>query len=154
MKDYTKYIESERRIARTLIRPMNIYRISSYRDVGGDFRRLIGRDYTLIFVIGIHGGKLSCIKITELEPEEFFGWLRTIVNIRTDMSIDEMKRLEDILVKRNDVTGKRIFEEYVKNSTLVYKNKKEPAYRTYILSGISYVMEVTLKKSILKLYYG
>ena len=154
MKDYKKYIEKERRIARTMIRPMNVYRIINYRTVEGDYRRFVGEDYTLVFVLGIHEGKISCIKISELEPAAFFGWLRDLVNIRPGVSIDDIRRLEEILVRQVDRSGKRIFEQYVKESTLVYKHKKDPVYRTYTISGIKYAMEVDLKKSLLKAYYG
>lgn len=154
MRLYKPYIERARRVARTMIRPMNIYRIVLYRTVDDDLRRHVGEEHVFVFVIGVYDGKVNCLKISELNPMMFFTWLKNLVRVRSSAAIDKSNRLDEIMVREADRSGMSIFNRYVKNSPIVYDNQRNPIYRTYVVTGIKYGMEITLKKSILKAFYG
>jgi hypothetical protein len=55
------------------------------------------------------------------------------------------------LLVKVDRSGKQLYSSFVKPSTIA-RGPINP-YRTYNLSGISIVTEVTIKKEILKQYY-
>jgi hypothetical protein len=147
---YKPFIERETRVGKTAIRPRNVYRISSYKYEKNGQKSLTGNKSSLIFVIGIYDKKLICLKISELEPEKFFQWLYTVVRKSEIPKIDEIQRLEDLIVE-SDRGGKRLFEAYVEKSTIVY-NRPNPIYRTYNLDNIIYIQEVQFEKSYLKEY--
>jgi hypothetical protein len=148
---YKPFIQSETRIGKQKIRPRNVYRISSYKYEKNGQKSLTGNKSSLIFVIGIYDKKLICLKISELKPEKFFQWLDTIVRKSEIPKIDEIQKLEELLIE-SDRAGKRLFEGYVKKSTIVYK-RPEPIYRTYNLDSIIYIQEVQFEKSYLKEYF-
>ena len=150
---YTPFIEKEVRAPRSSIQPMNIYRISSYKTVEGKLKSMGGSQSALVFVIGLHPNPLTekqinCLKISEIEPNDFLRWLKRIVDPRKKDNIDEHKHLSELLI-RSDKTGQKLFEQYVKPSGIVYK-KSNSIYRTYDLGGIRYAQEVHFNKDILK----
>lgn len=147
---YKPFIQNEVRVGKQAIRPRNVYRISSYKYVKEGQKSLTGAKSSLIFVIGIWDKKLICLKISELKPEKFFQWLYTVVKKSEIPKIDEIETLEELIVD-SDRAGKRLFEQYVEKSTIVYK-RKDPIYRTYNLDNIIYIQRVDFEKSYLKEY--
>ena len=150
---YKQFIENEVRVSKALIEPMNIYRISSYVNTDGDVSAKAGNNSDLIFVIGTFptpqlDKKINCLKINGIHPDKFTKWLKRLVDKRKIDNIDEIVHLKELLIP-TDKTGKRIFEQYVKPSTIVY-NLNESIYRTYNTTGIRYIQEVFLTKDKLK----
>ena len=145
---YKPLIEVEQRLAKTLVRPRNIYKITSYTYKEGKTKSLAGVDTSLVFVIGISPDKIvSCIKISLIKPDIFFKWLKTLV--RAGLSEDEIQKaesLDDIIILDNR-DGQKIFNQFVKRSVLY--TQTPPAYRTYLLKNIKNIEEVTFKKQIL-----
>jgi hypothetical protein len=147
---YKPFIANEMRVGKQTIRPRNVYRISSYKYSKDGQKSLTGNKSSLIFVIGIYDKKLICLKISELKPEKFFQWLYTVVRKSEIPKIDEIQKLEELLVE-SDRGGKSLFTGYVEKSPIVYK-RKDPIYRTYNLDSIIYIQEVQFEKSYLKEY--
>ena len=63
IKLYEPFIEREKRISKSLIRPRNIYRISSYLNVEREIQSLAGIKSSLFFATAIYEKKLHGIKI-------------------------------------------------------------------------------------------
>jgi hypothetical protein len=150
---YKEYIDTESRIAKTQIEPMNIYRISSYKTIEGDIQSKGGNQSDLVFVIGTFptpqkDRKINCLKISEIRPDKFMMWLKKLVDKRKVDETDTIIHLNELLIK-SDNTGKLIFERFIKPSSIVY-NLKDSIYRTYNTNGIRYIQEVFLKKEKLK----
>lgn len=149
IKLYDPLIERERRISKSLIRPRNLYRISSYLNTEGEVQSMGGIKSSLFFATGIYEGKLHGLKISEIKPEYFFEWFSKIVDYdkRNEDSINEMQELEDIVIM-TDRGGKRLYEGFVKPSP-VLKRFGTP-FRTYNMDGLKYISKVYFKKDILK----
>ena len=149
IKLYEPFIEREKRISKSLIRPRNIYRISSYLNVEGEIQSLAGIKSSLFFATGIYEKKLHGIKINELKPEYFFDWVSKLVDYdkRNDEAIDKMEEFEDIVIM-TDRGGQRIYESFVKASPIL-KRFGTP-FRTYNLDGLKYISKVYFKKDVLK----
>jgi len=144
---YKKFIQSEVRASKQSISPMNLYRISTYKTVDGKLKSEPGDKSSIVFVTGLHPNPqkdklINCLKVSELPPLEFMGWLKKLVN--KNVKLEEIVRLSDLLIK-TEPTGKRLFEQYVKPSNIVY-NLKESIYRTYNVTGIIYIQEIFLKE--------
>lgn len=149
---YKPLIESEKRASKTSLRPRNVYRISSYEYADGEQRSLTGQKSSLIFLIGIYDKKLISLKLSEIKPDIFFKWLKTIqLKNLTNQQIDESKSLEELVIL-DSKTGNKIFDGYVKGKSIY--NRKPSPYRTYNLDGIKYIQEVNFKKDILKSFYS
>lgn len=146
LNDYDKHIETERRVARLNIEPKNIYRISTYRDREGDVqRRSQGDKSSLIFVIGVHDGRVNCLKLNELPTDTFFKFAKGLVVPTVKLS--EIKSLNDSMID-SDGSGKRLFERYIKPNKRIYGGRFN-AYRSYNLKGLRYVQEVFIKPNTL-----
>jgi hypothetical protein len=151
VSQYRQLIESEKRVSKATIRPRNVYRISSYEFADGEQRSLAGQDSSLIFLIGIYDKKLVSLKISEIKPDIFFKWLKTIqLKTLTEEKINESKFLDELIIL-DSKTGNKIFDGYVKGKPIY--NKKPSPYRTYNLDGVKYIQEVNFKKDILKSFY-
>jgi hypothetical protein len=130
------------------LNPQNFYRISRYETVSGDTKSLVGNESSLIFAIGIFENKVNCIKLNEIRPELFLGWVPTILRPAIkEVDIDEYESTRDIVIK-NNITGNNLFESKIRNKP-IYNTNPRP-YRTYDLSGLKYIQEIKLKKQILK----
>lgn len=148
---YKPLIEKEERISKANLLPRNIYRISSYEYSDGSTKSLAGIKSSLIFLVGIFEKKLICLKISEIKPERFFQWLKTIeLKGLTQEDFDKAENLEDLIILDNRA-GSKLFEGYIKNKP-IYTLKPNP-YRTYNLDGVRYIQKVSIKKDILKTYY-
>ena len=149
---YKSLIESEKRASKTSLIPRNVYRISSYEFADGEQKSLTGQNSSLIFLIGIYDKKLISLKISEVRPDIFFKWLKTIqLKGLTPQQIDESKSLDELVIL-DSKTGNKIFDGYVKGKS-IYNMKPSP-YRTYNLDGVKYIQEVNFKKDVLKSYYS
>lgn len=151
--DYKPLIESEGRVSRSQIKPLNVYRISSYKTTDGKLKSMGGNDSSLIVVIGLiplalNDMKINALKISELQPEKFFRWLKGLRKPADKLNIDEYRSLNELLID-TDRSGKVLFERYVKSSPIVY-GLRESIYRTYNFTGIRYISEVRFKNEVLK----
>lgn len=148
---YKPLIESEKRVSKSLLLPRNVYRISSYEFASGEQKSLTGQKSSLIFLIGIFDKKLISLKISEIKPDIFFKWLKTIqLKSLTEQQINEAKSLSELIILDNK-TGNKIFDGYVKGKPIY--NKKPSPYRTYNLDGVKYIQEVNFKKDVLNSFY-
>ena len=68
-RQYQNFLRPEKRIPRSQIRPRNIYRIVTYR--GGEPTKKSGEESRYVFVIGVVGNKIHCIKINPIVPLHF-----------------------------------------------------------------------------------
>ncbi len=150
-RDYIPLIEQEEGVAKSLIRPRNIYKINSYTYKDGTTKSLAGVETAYVFVTGVSPTKIiSALKISLVKPKDFFRWLKKLY--RAGMSetyINDSERLEDILILDNK-DGQKIFNQFVKQSRLY--TQAEPTFRTYILNNIKNVELVSIKKEVLVKY--
>ena len=149
---YRPFIEKEDSISKILIRPKNIYKIVYYEYADGTAKTLSGPKTAYVFVIGIYDKKLVCLKISEMRPDKFFLWLKTIFQKSlTDERIDESKRLDEITI-RSDRNGSTLYNRYVSGKSILTQGKNP--YRTYNIDGIRQISEVIIKKDTLKEYFN
>ena len=147
---YKPFIEKEDPISKILLRPKNIYKIVYYQYADGVAQTLSGPKTAYVFVIGIYDKKLICLKISEMRPDKFFLWLKTLFQKSlTNERIDESKRLDEITI-RSDRNGNAIFSRYVKGKAILTQGKNP--YRTYNMDGIRQISEITISKDTLKEY--
>jgi hypothetical protein len=147
---YKPFIEKEDPISKILLRPKNIYKIVYYQYADGVAQTLSGPKTAYVFVIGIYDKKLICLKISEMRPDKFFLWLKTLFQKSlTNERIDESKRLDEITI-RSDRNGNAIFSRYVKGKAILTQGKNP--YRTYNMDGIRQISEITITKDTLKEY--
>jgi hypothetical protein len=143
---YKLLIEREVRIARLNIEPMNVYRISQYTTTSGSAKPLSGDRSSLVFVVGLHPHPqkdklINCLKLNDLPVDKFFKWLRTIKGNTVGVDLSEW-------LIGSDKSGKRLFEQYIKPSKLVY-NLDKSIYRTYDLTGVTHARKVIFKQDVL-----
>lgn len=150
---YKPLIEKEERISKALIKPLEIYRISSYKYTDGGIKSLAGTSASLVFSIGVHDKKFNCIKISDIKPDLFFKFMGNLKNkTLTEQKIDDSKFLYDLMIEiGSDRSGKVVYERFIKNSSefKTLKTQYNP-YRTYNLEGLVYIQRVNLKKDYLK----
>ena len=96
---YKPFIEKEERIAKNNIKPLEIYRISTYKYADGDIKSLAGINSALVFSIGIYEKKFNCIKLSEIRPDMFFKFMAKLKNKSlTEQKIDEAEFLYDLMI--------------------------------------------------------
>ena len=150
VQEYFKIIESQKKVSKSLVRPRNIYKITSYEYVDGTRKSLSGPETAIVFVFGIYDKKLVGLKITEIKPEDFFKWLKKLfLTNLTEESISQSKMLEELL-QIGDRAGSNIYESHVKNKRIGTTNKE--LYRTYTITGVKQISEVIIKKDYIKQY--
>ena len=149
---YKPFIEKEDPISKILLRPKNIYKIVYYQYVDGTAKTLSGPKTAYVFVIGIYDKKLICLKISEMRPDKFFLWLKTLFQKSlTNERIDESKRLDEITI-RSDRNGNSLFSVYIKGKSIITQGKNP--YRTYNIDGIRQISEIIISKDTLKEYFN
>ena len=152
---YKPYIESEERVTRKFLRPLEVYRISNYKYTDGTIESLAGVKSALIFSIGVVDSKdlLHCLKLSEIRPDFFFNFLKKLKNKSlTSDKIDETEFLYDMMLEYgSDKSGKVLWERSISKMT-EFKTLKRIAdpYRTYDINGIRYIQRVNFKKEALK----
>lgn len=150
---YNKLIVAETNIAKNRIKPRNIYKIITYEYADGTVKSLTGPKSAIVFVLGITPDrKLSCLKISEVQPIKFFNWLK--LNLKrglTESQIDEaLKSNEfDTLVQQDNKIGSKIFSKTKTNS--IYQ-QQPGSYRTYFLTSIKLIKQISLEPKEIKKY--
>lgn len=149
---YNKFIQSEKAVSKTLIRPRNVYRINAYKYVDGKTKSLSGVESALIFVLGISPDKkISCVKISLIKPDIFFKFLKKMfIKGLVEDKVKSATQLEELLVL-SDKGGKKLFSSFLKGDSIY--DKEPDSYRTYTLTGIKSVDEVTFTAETLLKYY-
>ena len=146
---YKPLIQSEENVSKSLVKPRNIYRISQYTYADGQKKTLSGNKSSIVFVLGIADQKLYCIKLTQIKPEKFFAFIKTLfTNKVTNESVDEVENFSELLVKASK-GGNKYFSAF-KNHPL-YKGNVD-AFRTYNIKGINQISLVNFKKEVIKDY--
>lgn len=147
-RQYIQFLKPEKRIPRSLIRPRNIYRITTYR--GGKPATRSAEDARYVFVIGIIDNKVHCIKLNPIRPIDFTNLIGKLRDKRTPLSSDIS--LEYMLKKFNR-SGNNLFDSHIKNNTKLY-NRGFNNYRTYILDNIVNVYEIRFEQPVLERLFG
>jgi hypothetical protein len=139
--DYKKFILNEKRIPRTNIKIKRLYEIQLYKKVDDTIRRGYEGNPYLVFVVGIHNGLIHTLKLNDIDPDDFFTFIKGMK--KSNLNMNEVNQLDSVL-RRTEPTGKVFFDSYIKKSTL-YKNNKN-IYRVFKESGIQYMTELELKE--------
>ena len=147
-RQYKTFLQPEKRVPRSQIRPRNIYRITTYR--GGEPPTRSGEDARYIFVIGIVGNKVHAIKLNPIRPIDFTNFIGKLRDKRIPIGSDQALEL---LLKRFSKDGSSLFESYIKNNTKLY-SRSLSNYRTYILSNIVNVYEIRFEEDVLRRLFG
>ncbi len=152
-QQYQKLFKSETSIGKTAIKPKNIYRINNYQYADGKTKSLSGNKAAIVFCIGIYQKKMSCIKITDINPTKFLPWLKTILKKGLkENDFDNAATLDELCIN-SDIKGGSIFNSYVKGKS-IYEVSNEPTYRTYNMSGIKSIEQIQIEPNVLKDMYG
>jgi hypothetical protein len=154
---YRKYIKKQAPAQKTNLKTRNIYKIESYQYVDGHKGTFKGPDASLVFLVGITPDrKLSCIKFSEVIPDKFFRWLKTL--FKSSITCQQIRAaigsgdFEKLLVE-DTKKGAAIFSKL--KTDRLYKSDPT-AFRTYELKGIksisylylddTFIIEQLLKK--------
>ena len=146
---YKPFVADEVSVSKSLIRPRNIYKITSYVYSDGTQKNLSGNETAYVFVLGLTTDKkISCVKMSEMKPDKFFRWLKPLFRKGiTEKKWQEAEKLNELLIVA-DKTGSKLFNQYVKTNNIYSANPN--SYRTYSLQGIKQVQEVKLRTDFLK----
>lgn len=147
-RSYKEILRPEVRVSRSEIKPRNIYRISTYR--GSKPHTKTGEDARYVFVIGIVDDKIHCIKLNDIRPVDFTGFLNKIRDRR--IPIGNFSRLGQ-LVKKYSKGGSELFEHNIKHNSSIYSKSKNN-YRIYILDKIVNVWEIQFEAGMLMEMFG
>jgi hypothetical protein len=147
-QQYQKFLKPEKRIARSLIRPRNIYRIITYK--GGNPITKTGQESRYVFVIGVVNEKIHCIKLNPVRPLFFIELIKKLRDKR--VTPNSQLRLEYML-KKFARDGSALFDGYIKTNKKLY-NTDLKNYRTYILDKIVNVYEIRFEQDILDNLFG
>jgi len=147
-RQYTKFLRPEKRIPRSQIRPRNIYRIITYK--GGQPPTKQAEQSRYVFVIGVVGNKVHCIKINPIVPLHFTQLIGKLRDKRKPLS--SQLRLEDML-KTYSRDGNALFDSSIKNNRNLYRRDLDN-YRTYILDKILNVYEIRFEQEVLENLFG
>jgi len=143
-----------KRVSKTNLQPYGVYKISTYKYADGNKERLAGSEETIIFVTGIYQKKISALKLSNIQPVDFFKWFKKLT--KTDNVVNDLLELPQIglydLGETFDKGGDRVYNGYIKNNKDFVA--KGAAYRTYNMDGIQYSTEIFFKQDTLKQYYG
>ena len=149
---YKKLIESEVKVSKSLVRPRRIYKIVSYNYVDGTSKTFSGASTAYIFVTGVFDRKIYGLKLSEIRPEKFLVWLKTLFKKNlTNENFNNQKVLSDLLVTA-DKAGNKLYGGFLKGKEIFEKNPSP--FRTYDLDGIKQITEIYLKKNVLMSAYG
>ena len=143
------------RVAKTLLQPYGIYKISTYKYTEGARENLRGDEETLIFITGIYQGKVSALKLSNIEPTKFLNWFKALSGGNDERMLELTNSTKIPLYELAvplDKGGNKVYDSYIKtNKHFVAKGA---AYRTYSLGGIQHATEFYLKPATIKQYYG
>ena len=144
-----------KRVPKGNIQPYGVYKISTYKYADGNKERLAGSEETIIFVTGIYEKKVSALKLSNIQPVDFFKWFTKLIKSNklvkdTALELDNTALYD--LGEVFDKGGNRVYDGYIKNNRNFVA--KGAAYRTYNLDGIQYSTEIFFKQDTLNKYYG
>ena len=143
-----------KRVPKGKLQPYGVYKISTYKYADGNKERLSGSEETIIFVTGIYQKKVSALKLSNIQPVDFFKWFKKLT--KADNVVENVLTLPQIglydLGEVFDKGGNRVYDGYIKNNRNFVA--KGAAYRTYNLDGIQYSTEIFFKQDTLNKYYG
>ena len=143
-----------KRVPKGKLQPYGVYKISTYKYADGNKERLAGSEETIIFVTGIYEKKVSALKLSNIQPVDFFKWFKKLT--KADNVVENVLTLPQIglydLGEVFDKGGNRVYDGYIKNNRNFVA--KGAAYRTYNLDGIQYSTEIFFKQDTLNKYYG
>lgn len=154
---YKKFIKKQVPAVKTSLKTRNIYKIESYEYVDGTKKTFRGPDASLVFLVGISPDKkLSVVKFSEVVPDRFFRWLKTM--FKSSVTCKQVKQAIgngefETLLLSDTMKGGATFSK-LKTDTL-YKTDPS-AFRTYTLKGIKsisylYLDETYIIEKLLKL---
>ena len=143
-RQYKEFLKPEIRISRGEIKPLNIYRISTYKD--GEPPTKTGENARYIFVLGKFDGKIHSIKLNNIVPLNFTNLLFKLREKRVKIGKDQ--RLS-VLLKHFSIDGKALFEQYIKKESKIY-GPKHLNYRVYKLDKIVNVWEIRFEDFFLR----
>ena len=143
-RQYIKFLRPEVRVSKSLIRPRNIYRISTYKT--GQPPTKVGDDARYVFVIGRVADKIHAIRLNNIKPLNFIEFINRLRDKRIPIKSDQA--LEELL-KTFSKDGKMLFESYIKNNPKVYSSQLAN-YRTYSLENITNCWEIRFEEDFLK----
>ena len=143
-RQYKAFLKPERRVSKSLIRPRNIYRITTYR--GGQPPTRSGDDARYIFVIGIIDEKVHCIKLNPIRPIDF----TTLIAKLRDKRIPNEEDLQlELMLKKFSKDGASLFSTFIKNNQKLYSRQLKN-YRTYKIDNITNVYEIRFEQDFLQ----
>lgn len=143
-RQYKSFLKPERRIGKSLIRPRNIYRITTYK--GGQPATRSGDDARYIFVIGIVDKMIHCIKLNPVKPIDFTTLIARLRDKRIPIGADQSLEL---LLKKFSKDGNNLFTTYIKNNNKLY-SRSLANYRTYKLDNITNIYEIRFEQDFLQ----
>ena len=149
---YKNLIQSEITTSKSKIRVRKLYKIIGYEYADGEVKQFRGSNAVLIFVLGIFRKKIYCLKVTEIKPDKFFRWLKTIMfkNLKEE-DFKNRKWLENLTPKA-DKAGTKLYGSAVKGKSIM-KQTPDP-FRTYILPNIKQIAWVEFKMEAIEKIYG
>lgn len=147
-RQYKTFLRPEKRVSKSLIKPRNIYRITTYKD--GDPPTKNAEDARYIFVIGIVDGKVHALKLNPIVPADFTQFIGKLRDRRIPITENTMLHL---FLKKFSRDGSALFTSYVKNNKKIYSPKLKN-YRTYILNKIQNVYEIRFETDVLEQLFG
>lgn len=143
-RQYKSFLKPERRIGKSLIRPRNIYRITTYK--GGQPATRSGDDARYIFVIGIVDKMIHCIKLNPVKPIDFTTLIARLRDKRIPIGSDQSLEL---LLKKFSKDGNNLFTTYIKNNNKLY-SRSLANYRTYKIDNITNIYEIRFEQDFLQ----
>ena len=143
-RQYKAFLKPERRIGKSLIRPRNIYRITTYK--GGEPATRSGEDARYVFVIGIVDKKVHCIKLNPIKPIDFTTLIAKLRDKRIPIGSDQSLEL---LLKKFSKDGASLFSSFIKNNTKLY-SRSLSNYRTYKIDNITNIYEIRFEQDFLQ----
>lgn len=147
-RQYKTFLKPERRISKSLIRPRNIYRITTYK--GGQPATKSGEEARYVFVIGKVGDKLHCLKLNPIKPVDFTQFITQLRDKRIPIAPDTMLHL---FLKKFSPDGNDLFLTKIKNNKKIYSPALQN-YRTYFINKIQNVYEIRFEQDVLENLFG
>lgn len=136
-EQYEKILETRKRIPRSNIKPRNIYRLGTYK--GKHSQNASKLRY--VYVIGIVGDKIHCLKLNEINPIHFIELVKKIKNPQIEMNLNN--RLSDYS-RKFSLEGTDLFDNYIKGNDSLYSTTVK-SYRTYFIRDIVNIWEVEIE---------
>jgi hypothetical protein len=149
---YRKYIKKQVPAVKTSLKTRNIYKIESYEYVDVTKKNFRGPDASLVFLVGISPDrKLSVIKFSEVVPDRFFRWLKTM--FKSSVTCKEIKQaigneeFETLLLsdtmKGGATFSKCTFDKSAAAVTMLASNPSLIADSTFISDGSNHAVQFT-----------